>query len=347
MKYPDKHMDLSILRNLLLLRRSSEAAQTPDESAGVHRKAADASAQRTVEREPVAPATAKPRRRKKSAKSLPAEPHPEFPAFATLDPAVVPAISKTVGASPAAVASPLSAVEPLASSVADGPRDIEILAGDDRACGGSTGAGDVAVVDKDATSGDTAAELPASPERDESDFRRCDGIVRRAAGAFAEAGMALKEIRDRGLWRVGGYPTWNAYCESVKGITRRYANSLISAADLALELREVGTIVPTSAGVAPASESQLRPLLQVRDKEARGKVWKSAVERSGGGQPTAKVVKEVVSKILDPETGPRTQEKSDVECRRDLFAVLKRLVNMRKVPITEVRLTVQQLEKFI
>jgi len=129
-------------------------------------------------------------------------------------------------------------------------------------------------------------------------------VVERWAKQSIAAGKAFREIRDRKLWRAGGHANWNAYCESVQGVTRRYANMLISDANEVAAMAEVGNKVPTSADLQPCSRTQMIPLRRIKEVGLRNEAWRTAVERSGGQQPKGKTVAEVVAEALAEQDQP-------------------------------------------
>jgi len=162
-------------------------------------------------------------------------------------------------------------------------------------------------------------DAEAMSDRDRRDFEHYNDIVVTAVKSSLEAGVALRTIRDRKLWRCG-FPTWNAYCENVQHLTRRYANQLIEIAEAVEAMREVGNIFPTSTGLVPQAVTQVIPLLRIKDHKLRQKAWNNAVNRFCGGQPPASTVKLAVAKVLAKETKPAspapispTWERSQVE----------------------------------
>jgi len=154
------------------------------------------------------------------------------------------------------------------------------------------------------------AELGAPlSDADRDDFRRLDAVVREAAAKASEAGLALREIHDRKLWRAGGCASWNAYCENVKGMTRRNANMLVAAAAALESMREVGNRFPTSTGLEPAYPTQMIELSRVKDPVIRHEAWNTAVTLAGGEQPAVAVVKKVVRGVLERQ-GERNEPAS-------------------------------------
>jgi hypothetical protein len=185
-------------------------------------------------------------------------------------------------------------------------------------------------------------ELGANDQKGE--FERLDCIVRKAARAFDDAGRALKEIRDRELWRFGDHPSWDDYCESIAALTRRHANRLIQAHEVVEALAQVGPRGPTLLAAMPQSEFQVRPLLRLKNDGERAGAWARALEVAQG-QPSAKVVTQVVAEILDQQTGPKTAVKTRTQQRQEIFAELKTALS--GLTDERVRDLLDRLEPFI
>lgn len=133
----------------------------------------------------------------------------------------------------------------------------------------------------------------------------CEEIIKAGLQTFQEVGSALLTIRDNRLYREQA-ETFESYCQTRWGMSRRRANQLVEASKIAEDL---GTIVPK-----PANEAQARPLSQL-PPEKRQEAWDRAVEVSDG-KPTAKIVAQVVE-----EMRPKTVKVSPA-----LEAIGKRLV---------------------
>lgn len=60
--------------------------------------------------------------------------------------------------------------------------------------------------------------------RNTAELERLEGIIRRNLQSFYEVGSALREIRDKGLYRdVLGFDTFEAYCKAKWDMKRTYA----------------------------------------------------------------------------------------------------------------------------
>ncbi len=134
-------------------------------------------------------------------------------------------------------------------------------------------------------------------ESDEADFTRLDGVVRQGLATFVDVGRALAVIRGRELWRIGDHPNWAAYCQRVGGLTKTHANRLINSAEIAERLVPVAPF-----GVTPTTESQVRALCKLQP-EQQNQAWICAAERAKG-QPTARLISEVVAELMSDEAPP-------------------------------------------
>lgn len=146
--------------------------------------------------------------------------------------------------------------------------------------------------------------LDAPCDSDSDEFRHLDEIVRTGVNASLLAGVALLQIRDRKLWKAGGYDSWNAYCEEGADITKQYANQLIQGALIVERIRQhqVETIVSTTVAILPQSPAQTREISRLKDPEKQIAVWWRGVELEGG-QPTAKSLRGIVAEAMAEEDG--------------------------------------------
>lgn len=120
-----------------------------------------------------------------------------------------------------------------------------------------------------------------------TDLAHLEGIVERGRQTFMEVGLALARIRDARLW-AGKYENFDAYCKDRWGWGSNYASKLMRASEVAVTLRDAGTIVPVE------TESQARELAKAGTPEEQADVWQEAVTRSRGQVPTAATVRNVV-----------------------------------------------------
>lgn len=109
--------------------------------------------------------------------------------------------------------------------------------------------------------------------------------------AFYEAGCALRDLRDKRLYR-STHKTFEEYCQDRFGYTRRNANYTIAAAAV---MENLGTI---GSQIVPTSERQVRPLVNLAPEEQRT-CWQTAVDLADGKVPTGKIVKGVVERLKE------------------------------------------------
>ncbi len=120
------------------------------------------------------------------------------------------------------------------------------------------------------------AVRPTAEERVEErrTLAALEATIERGVKAFAEAGKALLEIRDRELYKVRGLGTWDEYLRERWGWSRAHAYRLMNAAKVARILSPVGDI--------PAKEAQIRELVPLLDDEAAlVEVWRELKEVHG------------------------------------------------------------------
>ncbi|MBO3463373.1 MAG: hypothetical protein KME33_35830 [Aetokthonos hydrillicola CCALA 1050] len=110
--------------------------------------------------------------------------------------------------------------------------------------------------------------------------------------SFYEAGKALKELRDRRLYR-NSYATFQEYCRERFSFTHRHVNYLISGSIIVDNIL-TGTI---GSQIVPTSERQVRPLTKLEPDKQRI-VWQMAVEEAGNKVPSSTVVKDIVEREI-------------------------------------------------
>jgi hypothetical protein len=155
----------------------------------------------------------------------------------------------------------------------------------------------VEIVDED--------ELSLEDERDKLKLER------EVERAFYRAGCALRELRDRRLYR-STHKTFKEYCQDRFGFTRRRSDYLIGAAEVVDNLS--GEPEPKQKRepmvlILPTSERQCRPLTKLEPEQQR-EIWHKAVESSKGKVPSGKVVAELVAKIQGNSTLKKQQVSS-------------------------------------
>ena len=112
-----------------------------------------------------------------------------------------------------------------------------------------------------------------------------EATVERSLKAFWEIGQALRQIRDRRLYRQD-FSTFEDYCTNRWEMSRRWAYQLIEAATVYENVRH-------GAQILPANERQLRPLTALPSQE-QPRAWAQAVSTARNGKLTAFHVARVV-----------------------------------------------------
>lgn len=141
----------------------------------------------------------------------------------------------------------------------------------------------------------------AVTESEATELERLESVIRRGVRAFVDVGNALKEIRDRRLYR-DTHKTFEDYCQNRWGIQRAYAHRMISSAETVELIR-----MSPMGDILPAVERQVRELVRLPDVGDRVEAWGRVVERAGGdvGGITAKLVREEVARFLPAREVPR------------------------------------------
>jgi len=118
--------------------------------------------------------------------------------------------------------------------------------------------------------------------------------------ALYSAGCALRELRDRRLYR-STHKSWQEYCQERFGYGRDSADLRILAAEV---VENVEDKVPTNRRqILPTKLEQIRPLTKLEPGEQR-QVWEEAVVAAGGRVPSGRVVKSIVERLKERDTTP-------------------------------------------
>lgn len=130
---------------------------------------------------------------------------------------------------------------------------------------------------------------------DESDaLAVCEQRIAAGIEAFRDVVFALKEVRDRRLYREK-HATFEDYCQTRWGFTRQRGYQLIDAAEAIASL-------PTECQPVVDTERSARELARV-EPEHREKVVRKAAE---AGPVTSKAIKEAAAEVeVDIEPSPR------------------------------------------
>jgi hypothetical protein len=168
-------------------------------------------------------------------------------------------------------------------------------------------------------------------------------LERKVERAFYEAGKALRELRDRRLYR-STHPTFEGYCRDRFGFQRAHSYRLIEAAQVVENLvclpeenpnnqmSPIGRQNPaeenlttdgrqnpagddlTTNGrqILPTNERQVRSLVQLEPEQQR-EAWQQAVEEAGGKVPSGRLVKDIVERMTADEQPTRAHHLTLVE----------------------------------
>jgi hypothetical protein len=145
-----------------------------------------------------------------------------------------------------------------------------------------------AIVSEDA--GDLLAEEPTELSEEEQQER--ERLEKQIVDSFYQAGIALRELRDKKLFR-STHRTFEEYARDILGFTRIRLYQLIGAAQVYENIRENVNAPLTSL---PTTEYQCRPLVKLTQEE-QVEAWKIAVDRAGEKTPTSAAVRQAVLEI--------------------------------------------------
>ncbi|BAY20069.1 hypothetical protein NIES21_59390 (plasmid) [Anabaenopsis circularis NIES-21] len=176
----------------------------------------------------------------------------------------------------------------------------------------------VEVTEVDVISNVTSEELNQDEQRDRLNLER------KVEHAFYEAGKALKELRDRRLYR-STHKTFEEYCRDRFGFTRMSAALKIASVKVMDNLSTNGLQnAETSKGglqerkmstnglqILPTNERQLRPLTNLEPEQQR-EVWKQAVQEAGGKIPSGRIVQSIVDKIRERTKIPNPYREGEI-----------------------------------
>jgi hypothetical protein len=150
----------------------------------------------------------------------------------------------------------------------------------------------------------TAVEVPELTQEEESDRLHLERKVERA---FFEAGKALAELRDRRLYR-STHKTFEEYCRDRFGHSRRQSYLLMDAAIVFDNLEQK---CDPMDHILPTNERQVRPMTKLEPQQQQ-EVWVKAVEQAGNKVPSARIVSDVVQRIMERTQVPNTYQLGEV-----------------------------------
>ena len=156
----------------------------------------------------------------------------------------------------------------------------------------------LAVDAKNGAAVNTTITIFATEELTEEEQRDRSCLERQVERAFYEAGKALKQLRDRKLYR-NSHKTFDEYCQDRFSYNRSRSYQLINAASIVDNLQECPQIVD----ILPTAEGQVRPLTKL-ETEDQVSCWQEAVEAAGGKVPSGRIVKSIVDKLRERNNLP-------------------------------------------
>ncbi len=145
-------------------------------------------------------------------------------------------------------------------------------------------------------------------ELTESEAKERHRLELKVEKAFYEAGAALRELRDKRLYR-STHKTFEEYCRSRFGFQRRHSYQLIDAAGVVDNLCANGAqnqnpqMGTNGSQILPTSERQVRPLTTL-EPDSQREVWQQAVAQAGGKVPSGRIVKGIVERLKEQDTTP-------------------------------------------
>ena len=137
----------------------------------------------------------------------------------------------------------------------------------------------------------TAIQIEELTQDEEKERHRLELKVERA---FYESGSALREIRDRRLYRVTHPADFIGYCRDRFCKTKQAVNYLIAAAEVFENL----LTTTISCRVLPTSETQVRDIAGLTPQE-QIEIWNEAIESYGGKVAPRRVVKSIVERLKE------------------------------------------------
>ena len=140
----------------------------------------------------------------------------------------------------------------------------------------------------------TAVEVLEELSEDEE--RERYQLELRVERTFYEAGVALRELRDKRLYR-STHRTFEKYCRERFRFQRSHSYQMIDAAGVVENLSAIG------GQILPTNERQVRPLTRLEPAQQL-EAWQVAVEQAGGRLPSGRIVKSIVEQLKERGATP-------------------------------------------
>ena len=142
-------------------------------------------------------------------------------------------------------------------------------------------------------------------ELTEDEERERHRLELRVERAFFLAGAALRQLRDRRLYRDTHPDDFIGYCRDRFGKTKQAVNYLIAAAGVYENLTTTNSCrddndqtTTIRCRVLPSSEYQVRSLAGL-EPEKQQEIWLQAVDEADGKAPSGRIVRGIVKRLKE------------------------------------------------
>ena len=127
------------------------------------------------------------------------------------------------------------------------------------------------------------------------EFERAEVTIAKGLKSFLTVGMALKEIRDKRLYRQQ-FDTIEQYCIQRWDFSRPRAYQLCAASEV---MADLSTTVDSA--LLPETEWQIRPLTRLKETKHRRRAWAMAIKMAAaqGRRLTAQDAEDAVSVVSE------------------------------------------------
>ncbi len=142
----------------------------------------------------------------------------------------------------------------------------------------------------------TPSQTPEQVVSKEECLQSLEQIIESNLKTFYQVGMALKEIRDKNLYKLQGYHNFKDYCVERWDMGSRYAYMQMESSTVVENLRTTGSLF------LPTSERQVRPLTKLEPQQQR-QAWEKIIEIAQSRDTKPKVTAKLVEKVVSEVTG--------------------------------------------
>jgi hypothetical protein len=152
--------------------------------------------------------------------------------------------------------------------------------------------------DDDPTGGGALGTLEVLSPAQRAKLLACETVIESGWATFVQVGFALATIKENDLFREQ-YGSFEQYCREKWQYSERYANHLISAAQVFRHLSA------NCSEHKPCHEAQVRPLTGLTPEQAQA-AWELAVKTAAGRRITARAVRKAIHELqIAPPPAPR------------------------------------------